>query len=88
MINNSTLEKIAQQLSQVMPPQLQQTTQAFEQKAKQILQQQLTKLDFVSREEFDQQQKMLEHLHLRLQALQQALAAEQTPITDTDESNA
>ncbi|GLS82209.1 ubiquinone biosynthesis accessory factor UbiK [Paraferrimonas haliotis] len=70
MINPKKLEEVAKQLSDALPPQLKQAAGEFEERSKHILQQQLMKLDLVSREEFDVQTKVLEKTRAKLEALE------------------
>lgn len=78
MIDAKKLEEIAKQISDNVPPGVKNVAEGLEAKVKQILQAQLSKLDFVSREEFDVQTQVLvrtreklEQLEKRLEALEQ-----------------
>lgn len=70
MINSKKIEEMAKQLSDNLPSGLKQFAGEFEDKSKQILQNQLMKLDVVSREEFDVQQHVLLKTREKLEALQ------------------
>ncbi|GIU46252.1 ubiquinone biosynthesis accessory factor UbiK [Shewanella colwelliana] len=70
MINPKKIEEVAKQLSDNLPSGLKQFAGEFEDKSKQILQNQLMKLDVVSREEFDVQQHVLLKTREKLEALQ------------------
>ena len=70
MINPKKIEEVAWQLSDNLPSGLKQFAGEFEDKSKQILQNQLMKLDVVSREEFDVQQHVLLKTREKLEALQ------------------
>ncbi|GIU48494.1 ubiquinone biosynthesis accessory factor UbiK [Shewanella algidipiscicola] len=70
MINPKKIEEMAKQLSDNLPSGLKQFAGEFEDKSKQILQNQLMKLDVVSREEFDVQQHVLLKTREKLEALQ------------------
>ncbi|GLP97488.1 ubiquinone biosynthesis accessory factor UbiK [Paraferrimonas sedimenticola] len=70
MIDPQKLEQVAKQLSEALPPGLKQAAGEFEERSKQILQQQLLKLDLVSREEFDVQQKVLAKTRAKLEELE------------------
>ncbi|MBC3766500.1 ubiquinone biosynthesis accessory factor UbiK [Neptunicella marina] len=59
MINAQKIEDIAKQISEAVPPGLKNMAEGAESKVKQILQSQLSKLDVVSREEFDIQSQIL-----------------------------
>ncbi|WP_144211456.1 ubiquinone biosynthesis accessory factor UbiK [Shewanella donghaensis] len=70
MINPKKLEEVAKQLSENLPSGVKQFAGEFEERSKQILQNQLMKLDVVSREEFDVQQHVLLKTREKLEALQ------------------
>ncbi|QDF65305.1 accessory factor UbiK family protein [Shewanella sp. SNU WT4] len=70
MLNPKKIEEIAKQLSDNLPSGLKQAAADFEDKTKQILQQQLLKLDMVSREEFEIQQHVLIKTREKLETLQ------------------
>ncbi|ABE53698.1 protein of unknown function DUF526 [Shewanella denitrificans OS217] len=70
MFNPKKIEDVAKQLSENLPSGLKQFAGEFEERSKQILQNQLMKLDFVSREEFEVQQHVLLKTREKLEALQ------------------
>ncbi|MGL4474683.1 MAG: ubiquinone biosynthesis accessory factor UbiK [Shewanella sp.] len=70
MLNPKKIEEIAKQLSDNLPSGLKQAAADFEDKTKQILQQQLLKLDIASREEFEIQQHVLIKTREKLETLQ------------------
>lgn len=74
MINPKKLEEIAAQLSGALPPGVKAIAEDFETKTKQILQSQLSKLDVVSREEFDVQTQVLLRTREKLVVLEQQVA--------------
>lgn len=74
MINPKKLEEIAAQLTSSLPPGLKAFAEDFETKTKQILQSQLSKLDVVSREEFDVQTQVLLRTREKLVVLEQQVA--------------
>lgn len=81
MIDPKKIEDIAKQIGNAIPPQLRQFADDAEAKIKQVLQQKLADMDFVSREEFDVQRQVLLRTREKLEALEQqvaALAAEKT----------
>lgn len=69
MLNPKKIEEVAKQLSDNLPSGLKQFAGEFEERSKQVLQQQLMKLDVVSREEFDIQQQVLIRTREKLEAL-------------------
>lgn len=74
MIDLKTIESITQQVSQALPPSLGDVKDDVERNLHRLLQQQLVKLDLVSREEFDTQKAVLERTREKLQALEERLA--------------
>ena len=75
MLDPKKFEEIAKNISNAMPPGMKTMADEAENKIKQILQAQLSKLDFVSREEFDVQSQVLIRTREKLDALEARLAA-------------
>ena len=73
MLNSKKLEEIAQQISDAVPPSMKTVAEGAEAKVKQVLQSQISRLDFVSREEFDIQTQVLKRTRLKLEALEKKL---------------
>ena len=74
MLDPKKLEEIAKQISEAVPPGVKSMAEGAEAKVKQILQSQLSRLDFVSREEFDVQSQVLIRTREKLEALEARLA--------------
>ncbi|GAB56147.1 hypothetical protein GPUN_2032 [Glaciecola punicea ACAM 611] len=74
MIDPKKLEEIAKNISNVIPSGMKSMAGDAEEKVKQVLQSQLSKLDFVSREEFDVQSQVLIRTREKLEALEVRLA--------------
>ena len=78
MINPKKIEELAKQLSDNLPSGVKQFAGEFEERSKQLLQNQLMKLDVVSREEFEVQQHVLlktrEALQVQVNELEKKLA--------------
>ena len=77
MLDPKKLEDIAKQIADAVPPGVKSMAEEAEVRVKQILQSQLSKLDLVTREEFDVQTQVLiktreklEKLEARVQALE------------------
>ncbi len=68
------IEEIARQINDSIPAGVKDFAGQFEQRVKTILQQQLSKLDVVTREELDVQQQLLLRLRQRVDQLEQELA--------------
>ncbi|CAM4194062.1 ubiquinone biosynthesis accessory factor UbiK [Shewanella aquimarina] len=86
MINPKKIEEVAKQLSDNLPSGLKQFAGEFEEKSKQILQNQLMKLDLVSREEFDVQQHVLLKTREKLESLQAQVDALEARLRQQDEA--
>jgi len=70
MLDPKKLEEIAKNISNAIPLGVKNMAGEAEEKVKQILQTQLNKLDFVSREEFDVQSQVLIRTREKLEALE------------------
>lgn len=69
------IEDIARQINDSIPAGVKEFAGSFEQRIKTILQQQLGKLDVVTREELDVQQQLLLRLRQRVEHLERELEA-------------
>lgn len=74
MLDPKKLEEIAKQISNAVPPGVRSMAEGAEAKVKQIIQSQLSRLDFVSREEFDVQSQVLIRTREKLEALEARLS--------------
>ncbi|WP_339725765.1 accessory factor UbiK family protein [uncultured Paraglaciecola sp.] len=79
MLNPKKLEEIAKQISDALPPGVKNMAEGAEAKVKQVLQSQISRLDFVSREEFDIQSQVLMRTREKLAALEARLAKLEQP---------
>ncbi|GAA0566128.1 MAG: hypothetical protein CL577_06100 [Alteromonadaceae bacterium] len=75
MIDAKKIEDIAKQIGNAIPPQVRQFADDVEAKVKQVLQNKLADMDFVSREEFDVQRQVLLRTREKLEQLEQQVAA-------------
>ena len=73
MIDPKKLEEIAKQIHNALPPGIRSMGEEVEKKTRQVLQAQLSKLDLVSREEFDVQTQVLLRTREKLALLEQRL---------------
>lgn len=73
MIDNQTINRISDRINDLLPPQLQQVKSDFDSRLKTLLQQQLSELEFVSREEFDIQTRVLQRTRAKLETLENKL---------------
>ncbi|MBQ4844245.1 accessory factor UbiK family protein [Pseudoalteromonas sp. MMG005] len=74
MINPTKIEEIAKQISSNMPQGVKNLADTFESKTKQAIQNKLAEMDFVSREEFDIQSKVLIRTREKLAELEAKVA--------------
>ena len=75
MLDPKKLEDIARQIADSVPPGVKNMAEEAEGKNKQVLQSQLSKLDLVTREEFDIQTQVLIKTREKLEAMEVRLAA-------------
>ncbi len=73
MIDNQTINRLSEQIEALLPPGLQQVKADFDARLKSLLQQHLSQYNFVSREEFDVQTKVLQRTRAKLEALEQRI---------------
>lgn len=74
MIDPKKIEQIARQVHESMPKGIREFGEDIEKKIRQTLQSQLTRLDLVSREEFDVQTQVLLRTREKLALLEQRLS--------------
>jgi hypothetical protein len=87
MLDPKKLEEIAKNISAAIPPGVKNMADEAEGRIKQVLQAQLNKLDFVSREEFDIQSQVLIRTREKLEALEARLAQLEGDSNESDESS-
>jgi BMFP domain-containing protein YqiC len=73
MLDNQTINRLSDKINQLLPPELQQVKSDFDTRLKSLLQQKLSELEFVSREEFDIQSAVLQRTRAKLEALEDKL---------------
>jgi len=73
MLDNQTINRLSDRINGLLPPQFQQAKSDFETRLKSLLQQQLSELELVSREEFDIQTRVLQRTRAKLEALESRL---------------
>ena len=74
MIDPKKIEQIARQVHESMPKGLRDLGEDVEKKIRQVLQSQLTRMDLVSREEFDVQTQVLLRTREKLALLEQRIS--------------
>lgn len=83
MLDPKLFDELADKLSQFLPPGLKTAQQEAHKQLRVVLQNTLTRLDLVSREEFDIQQQMLLRLRQQVEQLEQRIQQlEQVSATD------
>ena len=73
MIDNQSINRLSEQINAMLPPGLQQAKSDFEQRLKSLLQEQLAQYEFVSREEFDIQARVLARTRAKLESIESKL---------------
>jgi ubiquinone biosynthesis accessory factor UbiK len=79
LMQTSQTNQLAERIEALLPPGIKQVKNDFDNKLKTLLQQQLTKMDFVSREEFDIQTKVLARTREKLEQLEKRIEQLNTP---------
>jgi BMFP domain-containing protein YqiC len=81
MIDLGHIDELARRLSDLAPPGLRESKEELQQTFKGVLQSGLSRLDLVTREEFDVQRAVLLRTREKLEALEHAVAALENPRT-------
>ena len=74
MIDLNTIDDLARRLSSLVPPGLREGREEMQQNFKSVLQTGLSKLDLVTREEFEEQRAVLLRTREKLDELQRTVA--------------
>ena len=74
MLDTQTITRLSDKINQLLPPGVQQVKSDFDARLKTLLQQQLAQLEFVSREEFDIQARVLQRTRAKLEKLEDKLS--------------
>ncbi len=84
-MQSEQIDQLAQKIESLLPPGIRQLKQDFDQQLRTLLQQQLSKMNFVSREEFEIQRKVLAKSRQKLEQLEKRIQAmEKTSSADPD----
>ena len=84
MINPKKIEEIAKQITEKMPQGVKNIADTVENKTKQVLQNKLSEMDFVSREEFEIQTQVLLRTREKLTALEEKVAMLEALVAEKD----
>ncbi|MEL1263155.1 ubiquinone biosynthesis accessory factor UbiK [Pseudoxanthomonas putridarboris] len=82
MIDLNHIDDLARRLSQLVPPGLRESQEELQQTFKSALQAGLSRLDLVTREEFDVQQAVLLRTREKLEALERTVATLEAQLAD------
>ena len=82
MIDLNHIDELARRLSSLVPPGLRESREELQATFKTALQAGLSKLDLVTREEFEVQRAVLLRTREKLDALEQAVAALENRVSD------
>lgn len=74
MIDPSVIDRLVQEISRRLPAGVEQLRGDIENNARAVLKETLSRLDLITREEFDIQQQVLQRTRARLEALEQQVA--------------
>ena len=74
MIDPSVIDRLVQEISRRLPAGVEQLRGDIEHNARAVLKETLSRLDLITREEFDIQQQVLQRTRARLEALEQQVA--------------
>ena len=84
MLDNQTINRLSDKINQLLPPGMQQVKSDFDARLKTLLQQQLAQLEFVSREEFDIQARVLQRTRAKLETLEEKLRELEQTLTQKE----
>lgn len=84
MINPAKLEEIAKQITENMPQGVKNLADTLEGKTKQAIQNKLSEMDFVSREDFEVQSQVLLRTREKLAILEQRVSELEAKLADKD----
>jgi BMFP domain-containing protein YqiC len=73
MLDNQSINRLSDRINQLLPAGLKQIKGDFDARLKVLLQQQLSALELVSREEFDIQARVLQRTRAKLEVLEHKL---------------
>ena len=80
MLDPKKLEDLAKQIADAVPPGVKNMAEGAETRVKTVLQSQLSKLDLVTREEFDIQSQVLIRTREKLEAMEARIADLETKL--------
>jgi BMFP domain-containing protein YqiC len=84
VIDSKIIDDLAQKLSGMVPPGVQELQQDVEKNIRAVLQNTFAKLDLVTRDEFEVQNKVLLHSREKLEALEARVAELETSLLEKE----
>jgi hypothetical protein len=84
VIDSKIIDDLAQKLSGMVPPGVQELQQDVEKNVRAVLQNTFAKLDLVTRDEFEVQNKVLLHSREKLEALEARVAELETSLLEKE----
>jgi len=88
MLDSKSLDEMARKLAQNLPPGLREFQQEMERNMRATMQSMFSRLDLVTREEFDAQTKVLARTRAHLELLESRIAALEAPVATTSSEEA
>lgn len=84
MAIDNLVNRLSEQLSQILPPGVKALREDFEENVKSVLREAFTRMDLVTREEFEIQAALLSKTRIKLEALEAKLKGLETQLTDLE----
>lgn len=86
MAIDNLVNKLSEQLSQILPPGVKTLREDFEENVKSVLREAFTRMDLVTREEFEVQAALLSKTRIKLEAMEAKLKGMESLLTDLEKS--
>ena len=83
MIDSKAIDELTQKISGLMPPGVKELQQDLEKNVQGVLQAAFTRMDLVTREEFDVQTEVLARTRSKLETLEKQIAALEERLSQT-----
>lgn len=81
MAIDNLVNRLSEQLSQILPPGVKSLREDFEENLKSVLREAFTRMDLVTREEFEVQASLLSKTRIKLEALEAKLKALESQVS-------
>jgi len=83
MLDPQSINRLSDKISELLPPGLREVKSDFDARLKTLLQQQLSQLEMVSREEFDIQARVLQRTREKLESIETKLKQLEENLTNS-----